>query len=72
LRLGPSLLGHADLGVTSVYLQGIDNTEVISTVRSRLAPRADDAGERWAGDVIGSSLAAGACRALEALARPPC
>jgi site-specific recombinase XerD len=31
-------LGHADLGVTSVYLQGIDNTEVISTVRSRLAP----------------------------------
>ena len=31
-------LGHADLGATSVYLQGIDNTEVISTVRSRLAP----------------------------------
>jgi hypothetical protein len=31
-------LGHVDLGVTSVYLQGIDNTEVISTVRSRLAP----------------------------------
>jgi site-specific recombinase XerD len=31
-------LGHADLGVTSVYLQGIDNTEVISAVRSRLAP----------------------------------
>jgi site-specific recombinase XerD len=31
-------LGHADLGVTSVYLQGIDNTEVISTVRARLAP----------------------------------
>lgn len=31
-------LGHADLGVTSVYLQGIDSTEVIGTVRSRLAP----------------------------------
>jgi site-specific recombinase XerD len=31
-------LDHADLGVTSVYLQGIDNTEVISTVRSRHAP----------------------------------
>src|SRR5436190_6734035 len=31
-------LGHADLGVTSVYLQGIDNTEAISTVRSRQAP----------------------------------
>jgi Phage integrase family len=31
-------LGHADLGVTSVYLQGIDNAEVISAVRSRRAP----------------------------------
>jgi site-specific recombinase XerD len=31
-------LGHADLGVTSVYLHGIDNTEVISAVRSRRAP----------------------------------
>ena len=31
-------LGHADLGITSVYLQGIDNTEVIAAVRSRPAP----------------------------------
>jgi site-specific recombinase XerD len=31
-------LGHADLGVTSVYPQGIDNTEVISAVHSRRAP----------------------------------
>jgi integrase/recombinase XerD len=31
-------LGHADLGVTSVYLQGIDSTEVISAVRGRRAP----------------------------------
>ena len=31
-------LGHADLGVTSVYLQGIDNTEVVSTVNARSAP----------------------------------
>ena len=31
-------LGHADLGVTSVYLQGIDNTEVISTIHARRAP----------------------------------
>jgi site-specific recombinase XerD len=31
-------LGHADLGITSVYLQGIDNTEVISAVHSRHAP----------------------------------
>jgi integrase len=31
-------LGHADLGVTSIYLQGIDNTEVISAVHSRRPP----------------------------------
>jgi site-specific recombinase XerD len=31
-------LGHANLGVTSVYLQGIDNTEVISTIHARRAP----------------------------------
>jgi hypothetical protein len=31
-------LWHADLGVTSVYLQGIDNTEVISTTHARRAP----------------------------------
>jgi site-specific recombinase XerD len=28
-------LGHADLGVTSVYLRGIDNTEIIDTVHER-------------------------------------
>jgi site-specific recombinase XerD len=31
-------LGHADLGITSVYLQGIDSTEVISTVHGRRPP----------------------------------
>jgi integrase/recombinase XerD len=31
-------LGHADLGVTSICLQGIDNTEVISTIHARRAP----------------------------------
>jgi len=31
-------LGHADLGVTSVYLRGIDNTEVIDTVHERRPP----------------------------------
>jgi site-specific recombinase XerD len=38
LNLIQRQLGHADLGVTSVYLQGIDNTEVISAVRLRQAP----------------------------------
>jgi integrase/recombinase XerD len=31
-------LGHADLGVTSVYLRGIDNTEIIDSVHERRAP----------------------------------
>jgi integrase len=31
-------LGHADLGVTSVYLRGIDNTEIIETVHELRAP----------------------------------
>ena len=28
-------LGHANLGITSVYLQGIDNSEIIETVGAR-------------------------------------
>ena len=31
-------LGHAHLGVTSIYLQGIDSGEIIETVRGRQAP----------------------------------
>lgn len=31
-------LGHADLGITSVYLRGIDNTEIIHTGHQRPAP----------------------------------
>jgi len=31
-------LGHANLGVTSVYLQGIDSAEIVETVRSRRGP----------------------------------
>jgi site-specific recombinase XerD len=31
-------LGHADLGITSAYLRGIDNTEIIRTVHERPAP----------------------------------
>jgi site-specific recombinase XerD len=30
--------GHAHLGVTSIYLQGIDNSEIINTVHARPAP----------------------------------
>jgi site-specific recombinase XerD len=31
-------LGHANLGITSVYLQGIDNHEIIDTVHARRPP----------------------------------
>jgi site-specific recombinase XerD len=31
-------LGHTNLGVTSIYLQGIDNSEIIATVHARRAP----------------------------------
>ena len=31
-------LGHANLGTTSIYLQGIDIEEIISTVHERRAP----------------------------------
>ncbi len=32
-------LGHAHLGVTSVYLQGIDSSEIINTVHARRPPQ---------------------------------
>ncbi len=31
-------LGHANLGITSIYLQGIDSSEIINAVHSRPAP----------------------------------
>ena len=40
-------LGHSNLGITSIYLQGIDSTEIIDTVHARRAPMVP----------VGSSLA---------------
>ena len=31
-------LGHSNLGITSIYLQGIDNAEIIDTVHARKQP----------------------------------
>ena len=31
-------LDHTNLGISSVYLQGIDNAEIIGTVHARRAP----------------------------------
>ena len=37
-RFAPHQLGHANLGITSIYLQGIDNSEIINTIYARPAP----------------------------------
>ena len=37
-------LGHANLGTTSIYLQGIDPDEIITAVRSRRVPMSAGAG----------------------------
>jgi integrase len=44
-------LGHANLGTTSIYLQGIDPEEIITAVRTR---RADDVRQRRAAALIES------------------
>ena len=31
-------LGHTNLGITSIYLQGIDSAEIIDPVHARRAP----------------------------------
>ena len=40
-------LGHSHLGITSVYLQGIDNAEIIETVHARSAPMIPDSASLW-------------------------
>jgi integrase len=54
-------LGHSNLGITSVYLQGIDNGEIIETVRRS---RTDGPRERIAPALILQTRCAPACRAL--------
>jgi hypothetical protein len=34
----PRQLGHTNLGITSIYPQGIDNAEISDTVHARPAP----------------------------------
>ncbi len=38
LNVIQSQLGHSNLGITSVYVQGIDNADTIGTVYGRRAP----------------------------------
>jgi integrase/recombinase XerD len=43
-------LGHANLGITSIYLEGIDSSEIINRVYQRPAPVLPaSAGLRWHG-----------------------
>jgi integrase len=55
-------LGHANLGTTSIYLQGIDPEEIITAVRTR---RADDVRQRRAAALIRSpAITSGSATAL--------
>src|SRR5919112_2939365 len=60
-------LGHVNLGITSVYLQGIDNAEIIGTVYARRAPMLPaSAGLAWhAGRTVriapDAAVSAGGC-----------
>jgi hypothetical protein len=59
-------LGHTNLGITSIYLQGIDNAEIIDTVHARRAPMIPSTA-RCASDVNrqqGSRGFLAACRRL--------
>jgi site-specific recombinase XerD len=40
-------LGHANLGTTSIYLQGIDIEEIIATVHGRQAPMMPASAGLW-------------------------
>ena len=64
-------LGHRNLGVASIYLQGIDPYEIIETVHARRP--ADDSRQHGtrasARPMIGTTAAAGLSRAVRA--RPP-
>ena len=43
-------LGHTNLGITSIYLQGIDSTEIIDTVHARRPPMVPVDAQRSASD----------------------
>jgi hypothetical protein len=55
-------LGQSNLGITSVYLQGIDSGEIIETVHARRAPTGP--GQRLAAAVVAANPDA-ADRALQ-------
>jgi hypothetical protein len=63
-------LGPANLGITSVYLQGNDNAEIIGTVYARRAPMLPaSAGLAWQADARWQGAAVPSDRPLTARAR---
>ena len=54
-------LGDSNLGITSIYLQGIDSAEIIETVHAR--PHTDDPGQHIASALIGQQSRGAARRA---------
>jgi len=67
------LVGHANLGITSVYLPGIDSSEIISTVHGRPRPagRGDVyAAQREKSGATGSPTGIGKCFVARLALRP--
>jgi len=54
-------LGQTDLGATSVYVRGIDNTEIMDTVHERRAPMVPGLGWISADRIDGQPADAGRC-----------
>jgi hypothetical protein len=63
-------LGHANLGTTSIYLQGIDPEEIITAVRTRRAPMMSAGARATALSNEGSGSVAGRFRSVLAKRAP--
>ena len=63
-------LGHSNLAITSIYLQGIDNAEIIKTVHARRP--ADDPGEHIAAALTAATATLPLARSGRPAARRPC
>jgi hypothetical protein len=65
-------LGHANLGVTSIYLQGIDSAEVVDAVHARRPPVVSATSAiRDAGPTAHAAAQAELARRAPAPRRPP-
>jgi hypothetical protein len=61
-------LGHSNLGITSIYLQGIDNAEIIETLPC--SPCAHDPGRHVAATLIDRQSPCRSSRIAAATGRP--